>query len=157
MKLNKQMKTSSASSKPDQLAAAVLAAQVASDEGSEGHLEEAFPINLLPTANHFIAANKVLDERHDGYASDSVFQNYIALIAICVQRGHRSIVDIVAQVAPLVGAHNAPHVPWLIEILSGPACDAHLWDWEGFDKGGCFYGPTIELKTELASRASTYA
>lgn len=116
-----------------------------------------FPINLLPTAWDFTAAREALDTGDDGYVNGSYFQDYIALIATCVQRGHRSVVDIMAQVAPLVRAHNAAHVPWLIEILSGPACDVHLWDMHGHETGRYFYGPSIELKPELKSLASTQA
>ena len=113
-----------------------------------------FPIDLIPSEQDFTAAREALDAGDDGYVSGSYFQDYIALIAACVQRGHRSIVDIMAQVAPLVGAQNAVHVPWLIEILSGPACDVHLWDWDGREPGRYFYGPSIELKPELESLAA---
>lgn len=117
----------------------------------------AFPINLIPNEQDFASANTALDERDEGYVSGTYFQHYIALIAACVQRGHRSVTDIMAQVAPLVGAQNAAHLPWLIEILSGPACDVHLWDMEGHEAGRYFYGPSIELKPELESLASAQA
>ncbi|WP_447750841.1 hypothetical protein [Sphingopyxis fribergensis] len=117
----------------------------------------AFPINLIPDAQDFASASTALDGGEEGYGSGTYFQHYIALIAACVQRGHRSVLDIMAQVAPLVGAQNAAHVPWLIEILSGPACDVHLWDWEGHEAGRYFYGPSIELKPELESLASAQA
>lgn len=154
MDLYKQIKTPPASNEPDQLVAAALAAHVAPDDNSGRHSKETFRINLIPCEQDFASASTALDEGEDGYVSSAYFQHYIALIAICVQRGHRSVVDIMAQVAPLVGAQNAAHLPWLIKILSGPACDVHLWDWDGHEPGEYFYGPSIELKPELESLAA---
>lgn len=112
-----------------------------------------FPINLIPNREDFAAAQRALDSGDDGYISGSYFQNYVALIAACTQRGHRSMAEIMAHVAPIVGAENAVHIPWLIQILSGPAYDVHLWDWDGQEPDRYFYGPTLELKPSLASAA----
>lgn len=114
-------------------------------------------INLFPDDKDFAAAERALDQEDDGYISRSYFQHYVALIAVCVKRGHCQVADIVAQLAPIVGVHNAAHIPWLIEILSGPACDVHLWDWDGNEPGGCFYGPSLDLKDELRSSPPTNA
>lgn len=110
-----------------------------------------FMINLFPTDEDFAAAERALDDGEDGYISSTYFQHYVALIAVCVRRGHCQVADIVARLSPIVGAKNAVHIPWLIEILSGPACDVHLWDWDGHGPGGSFYGPSLELKDELHS------
>ena len=112
-----------------------------------------FPINLIPDGKDFAAAQRALDGSDDGGISNSYFQHYVALIAACTQRGHSSITEIMAHVAPIVGAKNAEHVPWLIEILSGPACDVHLWDWDGNEPGRYLCGPALELKPELESAA----
>lgn len=116
--------------------------------------DSAFPISILPDKSDFAAARGALDGVDDGYVSSSYFQHYLALIVTCVQRGHRTMADIMAHVAPLVGPKNAVHLPWLIEILSGPACDVHLWEWNGPEQGRHFYGPMLELKPELESAAS---
>ena len=112
-----------------------------------------FPINLIPDEKDFAAAQHALDSGDNDSIINGHFQHYVALIATCAQRGHRSVMEIMAHVAPIVGAKNAVHVPWLIEILSGPACDVHLWDWEGHEPGRYFYGPALELKPELESVA----
>ncbi len=112
-----------------------------------------FPINLIPDEKDFAAAQGALDRGDLDGISSSYFQHYVALIAACTQRGHRSVAEITANVAPIVGAENAVHVPWLIEILSGPACDVHLWDWDGHEPGRYFYGPALELKPALESAA----
>lgn len=117
----------------------------------------AFPISLIPDEQDFIAARIALYDGEHECISGDYFQHYVAMIATCVRRGHRSVADIVAQIAPVVGADNAAHLPWLMQILSGPARDVHLWDWEGHDAGRCFYGPTIELKLELENLASAQA
>lgn len=116
-----------------------------------------FPINLLPDDKDFAAAQRALDNGGDDYIDLHHFQHYVALIAVCMQRGHRTMAEVMAHVAPLVGATNAMHVPWLIEILSGPANDVHLWDWDGHEPGKRFYGPVLELKPELESAASAHA
>lgn len=113
-----------------------------------------FPISIMPNENDFAAANMALFDGEMDYISSTYFQHYIALIATCIQRGHRTMAEIMAYVAPLVGAENAVHVPWLIEILSGPASDVHLWDSDGPERGGYFYGPGFELKEVLERAAS---
>ncbi|NYF33804.1 hypothetical protein [Sphingopyxis sp. JAI108] len=108
-------------------------------------------INLFPNDEDFAVAERALDDGEDSYISSNYFQHYVALVAVCVRRGHRQVADIVARLSPIVGAKNAVHIPWLIEILSGPACDVHLWDWDGDEPGGRFYGPSLDLKDELHS------
>lgn len=110
-----------------------------------------FPINLLPSESDFAEAELDLDPDREEtpFASGRYFQQYVALIAICVRHGHRHVADIVGQLAPIVGSQNIGHVIWLIEILSGPAADIHLWDWEKPDNHMFMHGPELQLKPGL--------
>lgn len=112
-------------------------------------------INIFPTEEDFTCAEMALDMGDVENVNLRYFQHYVALIAMCVRRGHKHVADIVGQLAPLIGSENADHVIWLIEVLSGPASDVHFWDEEGADWGKQSRGSAIYLKPELDGPAST--
>lgn len=108
-------------------------------------------INILPQLSDFEDAEATLGNGRIADVDCTYFQYYIALIATCVRRGHSHVSDIMAQIAPIVGSKNAEHLVWLIDILSGPANDVHLWDWNGPAAGKGSYGPDLFLHQGLAT------
>lgn len=146
--MNKQVKLKRSSPDWDE-AMGNCDAQIASIDDQKTHHDEIVGINLLPSEGDLIAAEIAVDTGSGDELDLSLFQTYVALIAACVLRGHNHVGDIVARLAPIVGADNAVHLIWLIEILSGPAADVHLWEWNKPEPGMFLHGPALHLKPEL--------
>jgi hypothetical protein len=106
-------------------------------------------LNLLPDEQDFRVAEKALSGEHVGEIDNTYFQHYVALIATCVQQGDRHVGEIMARVAPIIGAKSASHLAWFIDILTGPAQDVHLWYLEEHEQGMSLYGPAMYLQPAL--------
>lgn len=106
-------------------------------------------INLMPSSDCFAMAEMLLDEKQPRHEHIFWFQPLVALIITCIRRGHNRSADIAARVAAVVGPKHAPHILWLIDILSGPAIDAHPWDHVIEEDFVHLHGLPLELSPDL--------
>lgn len=92
-----------------------------------------------------------LDNDKPEEISGLMFQQLVALITIAIYRGDDRIADLVRSLSPILGKKHAPHLVWFFEILSGPACEINLWDWQPV-KGPTFLsGAVLYLNPPMGS------